>query len=140
MKIRKAWACLWVLYLLMAIVGVATVIQTDQVRPSAVVLLLVDLIALYGLSQYVLYKPIRYLWLRVLYLLIAFKLTMRCGLALYFLIPNLTPWEATQEQLTSLWLLLGVVLGVLLVIALGRYALTTQTAQPTHPETDAQKL
>ena len=118
--------------------GIATVVKSGgEINFSTIGFLMMDLFAIYGLSQYVLYKPIPHVWLRISYLVIACMLTVRFIFAAYFAWAYfswiyLEHWTWTREQLSVFIGLLGIVLGMFVVYALVRYSTMTQ---PTHSST-----
>ena len=118
--------------------GVAKLVKLGgEINFTTIGFLMMDLFAIYGLSQYVFYRPIPHVWLRISYLAIACMLTVRFIFAAYFAWRYfswlyLEHWTWSREQLSMVLGLFGIVLGMFLVYALVRYS---TMAQATHSST-----
>src|SRR5262245_17378601 len=91
-------------------------------HPFQMVQVAVDLLVMYGLFGFVVQKPIRYIALRALFIMVVAILCVRAVVVLYLVGPILLPWRGDRESFVSLLVLLGVPLQLLTAFALWQYA------------------
>ena len=126
-SIRKPWAVILVWYVISFVVGIYPYLTlTSPIQPIQLIQLALDAAAIYGLFGYVVRKPIRSMALRLLYLALVLVFVVRIAVVLYFVTPNLHPWEGTREQFVSIFILSGVPFMLLAAVAMWRYATTSQ--------------
>jgi len=134
-NIRKPWAVLLAYCVVAFIVGLYpyfTIVR--DIQPIQFIQAALDAAIIYGLYGYVFRKPIRNLALRLLYIVLVLVICTRAAAVIYFVGPNLSPWEGDREQYVSVFILLGIPIGLLAALGLWLYATKSQVAQTSLPE------
>jgi hypothetical protein len=122
-RIRKFWAAYLVLCAAFFVVGIYPYLTfSGPPHPFQMAQVAVDLLVMYGLFGFVVQKPIRYIALRALFIIVVAVLCVRAVVVLYLVGPMLLPWHGDTESFVSLTLLLGVPLQLLAAFALWQYA------------------
>jgi len=93
----------------------------------------VDIGTLWMLYGYVRRRPMRHLGLRLLCIALALVTLARVAVVAWIAVPLLTPWTGDKENIVTLLLLTGAVLGILLARALWLHATVPQQTGAVGP-------